>query len=433
MNRDRKPDQDHKPRVIVIGAGLAGLSCAVRLSQHGIRTLVLEATDRAGGRLRTDVLDGFTLDHGFQRLSTASPACQSLLNLPALRLQTIAPGALLWQDNRWVSIDESWHRPALALRHWLASVGSWGDRLRWAQLRWAACRGTLTDLYRRPHEPVLQRWRNSGFSEPFIRLFLTPWFESWLHVPVDQASSRLLEFAVRMHAQGATALPAEGMAAIARQLVDALPRGTVRLRHTVASVTAEAITLDDGQSWQPPITVVATESSAAARLLNLPPLQTQWCSSSTHYFSADQSPDSRGRRMLIGQSADQRTRAGDTATVREVVVVSDISPTHAPPGKALIAVSGPLTDGHAPETIDQVQQQLRRLYGAAVDRWQHLRSYRIPHAVPLQSLETVLPPLANGNLVLCGDYCETPTIHGAMNSGLRAAELALAALAGRPS
>ncbi len=441
MNRDRKP------QVIVIGAGLAGLSCAVRLCQRGVRTLVLEASDRIGGRLRTDVVDGFTLDHGFQHLSTGYPACQELLNLGALRLQPFPQGSLVWHDQRWVSIDESWRYPALALQHWFAplgaplgnlfggSLGNLGDRVRWAQLRRSANQGTLTELYQRPHEPVLDRWRNSGFSEPFIRGFLVPWFESWMHVPADRASSRLLEFAVRIHAQGHMAIPADGMSAIPRQLSDALPRGTVRLQQTVQSVSADTITLDSGQTYTPPVIVIATESVAAARLLAIPQLETEWCASATHYFSADQSPDSRGRRMLIAaEPDDQACDAG--GTVQEVVVVSDIAPGHAPPGKSLIAVSGPLPKGNDQASRNQVSReqvpgeqlrgQLRQWYGSAVDHWQHLRSYRMPFAVPLQSLETVLPPLANGKLVLCGDYCETPTIQGAMNSGLRAAELASA-------
>lgn len=422
-------NSDRKPQVIVIGAGLAGLSCAVRLNQQGIRTLVLEATDRIGGRLRTDVVDGYTLDHGFQRLATAYPACQELLNLPALRLRGLGRGVLVRQGSGWVSMDEPWRHPALALRHWFASVGTLGDRVRWAQLRSRVQRGSLPELYQSPHEPALQRWRWLGFSEPFIAGFLKPWFESLLHVPADRGSSRLWEFAVRMHVQGETAVPAEGMAAVTRQLSDALPRGTVQLRQTVAAVTSDAITLEDGSQLRPPVIVVATESTAAARLLSVPQLQTQWCSSVTHYFAADQSPDSRGRRMLVGDGAagDYADAAGHPAgAIQEIVVVSDVAPERAPLGKSLIAVSGHLQKGYDHSPLEHAQRQLRSLYGATVDHWQHLRSYRLPYAVPLQSLDNVLPPLANGNLVLCGDYCETPTIQGAMNSGLRAAELALA-------
>lgn len=417
---------DRKPQVIVIGAGLAGLSCAVRLNQQGVRTLVLEATDRIGGRLRTDVVDGFTLDHGFQRLATASPACRELLNLPALRLRPMGRGVLVRDQQRWRSMDESWQQPGLALQHWLASVGSWSDRVRWARLSWQVSRGTLPELYQRPHESMLERWQRLGFSEPFIQQFLRPWFESWLRIGADRGSSRLMEFALRMHVQGETALPAEGISAIARQLSDALPRGTVRLRQPVKAVCSEAITLENGQTLSPPVIVLATESSAAARLLAIPQLNTEWCSSVTHYFAADQSPDSRGRRMLL-----QPLDGDPSRSIREIVVVSDIAPERAPTGQALIAVSGDLAKGYDHSMLDGVQHQLRELFGPSVQRWQHLRSYRVPYAVPLQSLETVLPPLANGNLVLCGDYCETPTIQGAMNSGLRAAELALAAASHR--
>jgi predicted NAD/FAD-dependent oxidoreductase len=63
-------------------------------------------------------------------------------------------------------------------------------------------------------------------------------------------------------------------------------------------------------------------------------------------------------------------------------------------------------------------------FGDQAASWEHIRSYSIPYALPVQSLSNITPPLANGNIILCGDYCETPSIQGAMNSGLRAAEIA---------
>ncbi|MDA8746269.1 FAD-dependent oxidoreductase, partial [Rubripirellula amarantea] len=66
--------------IVIVGAGLAGLSCALKLAEAGRAVTVLEASNRVGGRVRTDVVDGYTLDHGFQVLLTAYPACQQLLN-----------------------------------------------------------------------------------------------------------------------------------------------------------------------------------------------------------------------------------------------------------------------------------------------------------------------------------------------------------------
>lgn len=52
--------------VIVVGAGLSGLAAARKLGDAGVPVRILEASDGVGGRVRSDVLDGFILDRGFQ-------------------------------------------------------------------------------------------------------------------------------------------------------------------------------------------------------------------------------------------------------------------------------------------------------------------------------------------------------------------------------
>jgi len=421
--------QTHSPQVVVIGAGLAGLSCAVRLTQSAISTVVLEASDRVGGRVRSDIVDGFTLDHGFQVLATAYPACRELLDYPALRLSAFEPGALVRHRGGFVTLGDPWRRPSQLLRTAFAGVGTLGDKLRIAKLRRTASSGTLEQLYERAHQPTLQRLRNDGFSEAFIDQFFRPFLGGVFLDPALETSSRMLELVFRMFAAGDLALPADGMAAIPRQLAERLPRGTVRLKQSVESIQEGTVQLTSGETLRPQTIVVATESTAAAQLVGVPELATPWRQTVTHYFAAAASPDRRRMLMLAGDEypagAHQDPSRG---VIGSVVVPSDVAPQYAPPGKALIAVN--TTEAAEGEVsganLQRVREQLMRWYGNAVRDWQHLRSYAVPYALPVQSLRTIMPPLAHGNLVLCGDYCETPSIQGAMNSGLRAADAARA-------
>jgi len=427
--------QDRKPKVVIIGAGLAGLSCAARLTRNGIRTIILEATDRVGGRVRSDVVDGFTLDHGFQVLLTAYPACRELLDYEALRLCPFEPGALVRHRGEFALLGDPWRRPLQAIRTALSPVGTLGDKFRVAKLRRAAARGTLDDLYNRPHEPTIDRLTRLGFTDGFIQQFFRPFLGGVFIDPTLQTSSRMMEFVFRMFAAGDIAVPADGMAAIPRQLAESLPRGTIRFNQCVETVEEGKILLANGETFSPAAIVVATESTAAAQIVGVPELQTQWRQSVTHYFTADQSPDRRQMLMLAGDeypSLGRSAGAGpDGPCIGTVVVMSDIAPQYAPPGRALISVTTTQTAGFdvsversGGEGLGEIRQQLRRWYGDQVTRWQHLRSYSIPYALPVQSLSNITPPLANGNIVLCGDYCETPSIQGAMNSGLRAAVIA---------
>jgi phytoene dehydrogenase-like protein len=299
-----------------------------------------------------------------------------------------------------------------------------------AKLRRDASRGTLDDLYTRPHEPTHARLARLGFTTPFINEFFRPFLGGVFLDPQLETSSRMLEFVFRMFAAGDISLPADGMAAIPRQLAESLPRGSIRFNQSVEAVEEGKIYLTSGESFDPAVIVVATESTAAAQIVGVPQLEAPWRHTVNHYFAAEKSPDKRKMLMLAGDEYDfgqqENSSDVDDHVISNVVVLSDIAPQYAPPGRTLISVSTTQGAGFdvSGEGLVPVRNQLIRWFGKGAANWEHLRSYSIPYALPVQSLSNITPPLANGNIILCGDYCETPSIQGAMNSGLRAAEIA---------
>jgi phytoene dehydrogenase-like protein len=219
--------------VIIIGGGLAGLSCAVQLAKSGVDSAVLEATDRVGGRVRSDVIDGFTLDVGFQVLLTAYPSCQELLDYPALRLRYFDNGALIRQSGRFTQLADPWRNPGKAWATATNPVASVADKLRIWRLRSKTCRGSLAELYERPHQTTEQYLRDFGFSERIVDQFFRPFIGGVFLDESLSVSSRMLEFVFRMFSVGGIAVPADGMAAIPRQLAEQLPRGSVNLQSSV--------------------------------------------------------------------------------------------------------------------------------------------------------------------------------------------------------
>ena len=427
----------NKPTVI-IGAGLAGLSCAAALAKSGRPIVVLEATDRVGGRLRSDVIDGFTLDHGFQVLLTAYPACQRLLDYDALRLRTFDPGALIRHQGKFTVLSDPWRNPGAAIATALNPIGSIGDKLKIAKVRRNSRHGNLNDVYSREDKPTIDYLHDAGFSDSMIQGFFTPFIGGIFLDESLSLSSRMFEFVFRFFAEGDVAVPADGMAAIPRQLADRLPQGTVRLRQSVTSIQDKVATLSSGEKIEADSIVVATESDAASRLLGLQALKTQWNSATTMYYACN---------PQISQSKMLMLRGDETGPIQTATMISNVAAEYAPAGQALLSVSVGSSKDHSGsalandehDVLDQaVRKQLSLWLGQSANL-RHIASYQVPYGLPQRPLDPVVRSVRAADhcdtesndavqskldrIFLCGDYLETPSIQGAMNSGLRVAQL----------
>lgn len=397
--------------VIIVGAGLAGLSCAVALNDAGIPVTVVEASDGVGGRVRSDHVDGFTLDRGFQVALTAYPEMHRQLDMAALDLQAFDPGALVWRNGKGSGVSDPFRMPLSTLSTALAPIGSPIDKLRIAKLRSDLRKVHPARLLAGDDKSTAEALREAGFSDTIIERFFTPLVGGIQLDPELLDSRRMFDVIFRMLADGDSVVPAAGMQAIPDQLAARLPTGTIQLDCKVVTATTTAVTTETGDSIEGAAVVVATEGPAAAELLDLPsvPSKAVGCV----YFAADEAPTDSKMVILDGTGA---------GPVLNVAVMSNVAPTYAPAGRHLVAAALP---GVSTGDIEgSARQQLRDWWGPSVDAWDHLATYRISHGQPGQA-----PPfspkqsirLDDGRYV-CGDHRDTASIQGAMYSGRRCAE-----------
>jgi phytoene dehydrogenase-like protein len=410
---------DHAPDVVVVGAGLAGLAAAVRLHEAGRRVRVLEAGDAVGGRVRTDLVDGFRLDRGFQVLLTQYPELDRY-DMGSLDLQHFGAGALVVHNGRFHHVGDPLRDPRALPSTALAPIGSVLDKARILQLRRRVSRAGAPALLRGPDVSTAEHLRTLGFSATMIERFFRPLF-SGIQLDAELATSgRMFDVIFRSLALGSSAVPARGMQALPESIAARLPAGAVSLGRTVTEVDDHGVVCAGGERIDASHVIVATEGPAAVRLLGA----TRVGSGSARpgrpvscvYFAAPAAPRDEPLVML---DADR------TGPATNVTVMTNVARSYSSDGRALVAAAciGSFGDG----LDDAVRAQLRGWFGPSVDAWQHLRTYHIAYGQPDQRppFGPKRPVRLAPTLWVCGDHRDTGSIQGALFSGRRTAEAIL--------
>jgi len=411
--------------VVVVGGGLAGLACARLLTRQGLGVTLLEASDDVGGRVRTDAVDGFLLDRGYQVVLTQFPELHHQLDLAALGLGRYEPGAVVRVHGRFHRVDDPRRHPTRALATLTAPVGTIADDVRLLALVVDLLRADPRSLLRRPDTTTLEALRRRGFSDKMIERLWRPLFAGIQLDPDLEVSSRRFEVILAMLAEGAAAHPATGVQAIPRQIADDLPPGVVELGARVERIDATTAHLADGRAVRGRALVVATEGPAAAGLLGIPDPGSR--AETCVYYAADEAP--MPERMIVLDG----TREGP---VNNLAVVSNVVPSYAPPGRALIAAVAPGMVPDDPGALEaDARRQLRGWFGGAVDGWEHLRTYCIPHAHPDQrpGFSPKRRVRLGDGVYVCGDHRDTASTQGALYSGRRTASAVWADLVRAPA
>ncbi len=408
-------------KIHIIGAGISGLIAAIHLESKGYAPTIIEATDRAGGRVKTDVVNGYQLDHGFQVLLDAYPKAKQYLDYKALELQSFLPGATIFKNRKSQSIGDPTRSVKMLIPTMTSSVGTLGDKLKVLKLNKYLKSKSIEAIFDTAETTTLDYLRERGFSQAMITDFFKPFFSGIFLETGLETSSRMFEFVYKMFGEGLATVPKAGIEAISKQLFSRLKNTTCNFNTPVASVENTTITLVDGTVVQSDYIIIATEASQF--ISNLRGQETSWKSCVNLYFEVDEVGK---KQPLIQLVADENTRinnlfyvnALETATrgaknLLSVTVVDDRDLSK----EGLIA------------TVTSELATYCNITGVSF-----LKSYRIPQALPqLDNLRMDCDPSETqlkDRVFLAGDHLLNGSLNAAMTSGERAAQAVIEKIEG---
>ncbi len=401
-----------RPDVLIVGAGLAGLRAAEKLMDADFEVLVLEASDRVGGRVATDTIDGYLLDHGFQLYNPAYPAGQATFDHEALDLGQFDRGVTVAGADKQTTVQLT---PA-GLAKTLTGVasGQLGGPIGLAALlRYLTLCGatSMAQLSRRPDVSIAEAFRHAGLEPRTVHELLAPFLSGVFADLQLQTSRRYADLVLRSFARGLPGVPATGMAALPAQILSQLPAHAVRTNQQVTKVSPGKVETEQA-AFRASAVVVATAAPAAQQLL--PGLQTSTMQSlTTWYFSG---PEALAERRVL-------TVGTGLQGLANIAVMNAASSSYAPKGASLVAATAV---GHFPDY--QSAKLARQATAAALQVARNdldlLACYPIENALPAATVPfSVRKPISLGDgLFVIGDHRDTPSIQGALVSGRRGAD-----------
>jgi len=410
--------------VIIVGAGLAGLSCALHLKKKNIPFLIVDAADRPGGRVRTDIVDGFKLDRGFQVFLTAYPEARRVLDYQQLNLKSFRPGALVRLQGKFHRVTDPC-RDAIHVFDTLATpIGSVSDKVNIAKMRFGL---SNADVSISPDNFIstLEYLKDYGFSSSIIESFFKPFFGGVFLERELETSARNFAFLFRMFSSGDTVLPENGMEAIPKQLAEKVGMENIRLGAKVVALEDNAVVLASGEKLKAANIVLATAAPGLKQLVPEAAAPEKSHAVTCIYYSADVPPLDEPILVLNGHP---------TGVINNLCVPSIVAPAYAPVGKSLISVTVLGDPSVNDQTLEQqARRQLVEWYDSSVETWKHLRTYRIEHALPSQtpadaSAQNSASMEIKRGLYTCGDFMSIGSINGALESGRMLSELLVSRL-----
>ena len=396
--------------LVIIGGGLAGLSAALHAENESRNTLLLESSERIGGRLASDKVEGFTLDRGFQVLLSGYPNASAIFKSDKLKLRAFSPGAFIALQNDETIIADPMREPSAILATLFSKVGSVSDKLKIWKLSGELKKMSHAECFNYDGS-TMNFLRSYGFSDRVIERFFQPFFGGIFLERNLKTNAGMFRFVFKCFSEGNAVLPEKGIEALPVFLKSKLKHTEIRLSETVISLSQDGlIKLQNGESIQARKVIVACDPSKLIPNLDK---EVAFLSTVTQYFAGPSKLKSLNKKIGLDIAPE--------SPINNFARIDEVQPSYSPAGKSLWAITTRKSD----DKPESVIKRLSQIIGCTPSELKHLKTYKIAKALPeVESPQydvAVEQSQLTESIYLAGDYLLNGSIEGALLSGKNAA------------
>lgn len=399
--------------IAIIGGGLTGLSCAYHLEKAGLDYRLYEKENEVGGRLRTEFIDGFTIDRGFQVYLTAYPEGKKLLDYDALELSTFDPGAIIMHESgKLDKIYDPLRKPSQFMTSFKADVGSLKDKLKILSLRSSVLKDRFEKMFEKERGSTMEFLLDFGFGQKVIERFFKPFYGGIFLEDALITDARMFRFIYRMFSLGHAALPKNGMHEIPKQLLSHLDPSKIITGVNISKIDDNQVFIDGENAKEFGKCIIATEGNTALDLVKNSQVDGRYVSSTQFYFHASEAPY---KEKLIGLNAS------GSKLVNNVCVLNNVVGAYAQKGNL---ISCTVLGDKGKEIYEKdVLKELTKWFAGA-EKWELIKRMHIGYSLPNQEKVNYNgTPKEIGNVMIAGDYLQNGSINNALKMGADVAKI----------
>ena len=400
-----------KVDTVIIGGGLSGLSCAVRLEEQKRDYILIEKSNRLGGRVGSIYENGNIYDIGFQVFNTSYQNTIRLFDENEIKLRMFKPGAVIHDGSSFKLISDPLRDPKQLFVSLFSSLSSFKDKLRVLSLIFDL---SNYDIQKDKSEDMttIDFLKKRNFSEKFIELFFNPFFAGIFLEKDLITSSKFFKYVFSNFSKGLACIPQNGMQTIPDLIAKNINSDRILFNQSLERIEdGKALIFNNGLSLQAS-NIVLTGGSHEKIGLN----PVKYNSVENLYFVSD--IDIKNGKYIHLFPKD--------SIINNIAVLNKIS-KHYCKSNNLLSIS--IIGHNSKDNLDiaLIKKRLSNYFGGNESNYDYVKNFSIKNATIMQRnnfFQSNSQPTPKG-FIIAGDHSFYGSIEGAVLSGIKASEKVL--------